>query len=103
VIARSQRGQAVRGSVMVSRAGSRLRVEVLARPAVLGRRGRTQMRIGSSTKTAPAGTASFNVNLNSTAKRALRRRGRLPVTVRITVTPPSGTPFTSTQSVTLRR
>ena len=74
----------------MSRAGSRVKVELLAKPTALGRRGRTQIKVGTTTKSAAAGTATFAVNVNSTAKRALRSRGRLPLTVKITVTPPSG-------------
>jgi hypothetical protein len=93
----------VRGSVAITRAGSRLRIEVLAKQSALGRRGRKNIRVGSSNKSAAAGTARFTINLNSAAKRALRSRGRLPLTVRIIVTPAVGAPYTKTSSVTVRR
>ena len=43
---------------------------------------------------APASAAS--------ARRALRRDGRLAITLRLTVTPSSGVPYTATRSVVLR-
>ena len=92
-ITRNQRGQAVRGSVAVARAGSRLSVEVLAK----------RKRVGSTTKSVGAGTASFSVKLNASAKRTLQRSRRLSLTVRITVTPPTGPAFTATKAVNLRR
>ena len=42
-----QRGQAVRGSLTVARAGSRVKVDVLAKPAALGRKGKAPIRVGS--------------------------------------------------------
>jgi len=93
----------VRGSLSVARPGSRLRVELLAKPAALGRKGRTQIRVGSATKSTAAGTASFSVNLNAAAKKVVRSRGKLAITVKVTVTPATGAPFTVTQTVTLKR
>jgi hypothetical protein len=103
VLARSQRGQAVKGSIAVARAGSRLRVELLAKSSALGRRGSKRIRVGSSTKSVAAGTATFTVKLNSAAKKALRSKRKLALTVKITVTPASGDPFTATSKVILRR
>ena len=102
-MAKSQRGQAVKGSISVARAGSRVTVELLAKPSALGRKGSKQIKVGSSTKSAGAGTTRFTVNLNSAAKKALRSKRKLAVTVKITVTPASGAPFSSTSTVTLRR
>ena len=76
---------------------------MLAKPAALGRKGSRQIRVGSATKSAGAGTATFTVNLNSAAKKALRSKRKLALTVKITVTPPSGDPFTSSSTVTVRR
>jgi hypothetical protein len=102
-IARSQRGQAVKGSVTVARAGSRVRVELLAKASALGRKGSKRVKVGSSTRSANAGTVTFTVKLNSAAKKAVRTKRKLALTVRITVTPPSGDPFTATSTVTVRR
>ena len=60
-------------------------------------------RIIASSKRVTAGTARFTVKLNAAARRTLKRRGKLTLTVRITVTPASGTPFTATRTVTLKR
>ena len=103
---KSPRASAVRpvkGSISVARAGSRVKVELLAKPAALGRKGDKQIKVGASTKSAGAGTSTFTVNLNSAAKKALRTKRKLALTVKITVTPPSGAPFSSTATVTLRR
>ena len=77
MVAKSQRGQAVKGSISVARAGSRVKVELLAKPSALGRKGSKQIKVGSSTKSAGAGTATFTVNLNSAAKKALRSKRKL--------------------------
>jgi len=90
-VARRQRGRAVRGSIILA-ARARLTVE-------LRRGGR---RLGRSTKTVAAGRRSFAVRLNARGRKALRR-GRLALTVRITVTPASGAAYTATRKVTLSR
>ena len=92
-VTRTQRGPAVKGSVAVALAGSRLRVELLAK----------RKRVGSTTRSVNAGTASFTVRLNAGAKRTLQRSRKLSVTVRITVTPPTGAAFTATRTVSLKR
>ena len=102
-LTRHQRGQAVRGSIAVARAGSRLSVKLLAKPSALNRRGRAQVGVGGVTRTANAGPATFSVTLSRAARKALARRGRLALTVRIAVTPPNGTPFRAMKTVTLKR
>jgi plastocyanin len=92
-LSRTQRGQVVKGSLAIARAGSRLRVDILAK----------RKRLGRTTRTVAAGRASFTVKLNARAKRTLQRTRRLTLTVRITVTPPSGPAFTTTRTVSLRR
>jgi hypothetical protein len=49
-----------------------------------------------------AGRATFAVRLTAAAKQALRRRHKLPVTVKVTVKPPTGSTFTASRSVTLK-
>jgi hypothetical protein len=93
----------VKGSVTVARAGSKVRVELFAKPGALGKKGSKLVKVGSATKSAPAGPASFSVALNSAAKSVLRRKGRLALSVKVTVTPSSGTPFTTTLAVTVKR
>jgi plastocyanin len=92
-LSRTQRGQAVKGSLAIARAGSRLRVEVLSK----------RKRVGSTTRSVNTGRASFTVTLDRGAKRTLQRGRKLTLTVRITVTPPSGRSFTATKAVSLRR
>jgi plastocyanin len=102
-IAAVQRGQAVRGSLTLTRAGSKLKVDVLAKPAALGRKGKAPIRVGGTAKPTTAGSASFSITLNAAAKKVIKRRGKLALTVTITVTPASGAPFTATKTVTLKR
>jgi hypothetical protein len=62
-----------------------------------------RVKVGSQTKHS-TGTkgASFAVKLNATARRALHRRHRLSVSVRIVVTPATGAATATTALVTLR-
>jgi hypothetical protein len=46
--------------------------------------------------------ATFIAPLNRAARRALRRNGRLLVTLRLTITPAEGTPYTARRTVILR-
>jgi plastocyanin len=92
-LARTQHGQAVKGSLTVTQAGSRLRVEVLVK----------RKRVGTATRSVNAGNAAFTVKLDAGAKRTLQRSRKLALTVRITVTPPAGPAFIETRKVTLRR
>jgi hypothetical protein len=98
----TQHGATVRGSLPVARAHSRLEVELVAAKAALGRRGKGHVTVGRLVKRSVGGKrVEFAVALDAAAKRALRKRGRLAVTVRITVTPASGRRYTATRRVTL--
>jgi hypothetical protein len=80
-----------------------MNVEVLARRSALGRRGRGFARVGRLTRArVPDGRTSFRVRVNSAARRALSRRGRLSLRVRVVVTPLTGRVFSATRRVTLR-
>jgi plastocyanin len=104
-VAAIQRGTAIRGSVKVSRAGSRLLARALTRRSLLVG--------GHSTKLSETGRQSrpslgarrvaFVVKLSPLARGALRRRGRLTISLRVTVTPKLGKAYTATRSVLLRR
>jgi hypothetical protein len=48
-----------------------------------------------------AGIVPFKVSLSARALRALRAHGHLPVTVRVLLTPPHGTPVSVTRSLRL--
>jgi plastocyanin len=104
-LAKSQRGASVRGSVALSQAsaGGRLQVLLLARQASLSSVAAPPMsRIGRLVRSPlGAGRLSFAVPLKRVARRALRRRQRLSLTVRVIVTPPGGAALTLTRGVVL--
>ncbi|MEY2514442.1 MAG: hypothetical protein QOJ89_1800 [bacterium] len=87
-----QRGTSVRGSVRVRNAGSRLLARAFARRGALsGGTSTAQVAVGRQLRSSvPATRVSFSVPLSAAARRALRRSGRLAITLRLTVTPPSG-------------
>jgi hypothetical protein len=101
----TQHGGSVRGSVRVSQAGAkgRLEVSLLVRSASLARAGQAkQVRVGHLERSSlSAGTARFAVALTSRGRNALKRRGRLALTVRVVLSPPSGAPSAATRSVVL--
>ncbi len=97
-------GGSLAGSVDVGAggAGGRLQVLALARSASLAR-ARGQVRIGLYTRAAlPAGVVRFHVVLSARARQALRRHGRLRVSVRVTLTPVQGPSVVVTRALTLR-
>lgn len=106
VVARVQRGATLRGSVTAPAAGARADVTALVSSSALGgRRGRhaRQVRVGfERVRTTGAGATPFAVTLNATARRALHRRHRLAVVLRIVVTPPHGARVVRTVAVTVR-
>jgi plastocyanin len=101
----SQHGIRVRGSVAVAQGGSRLEVELLAPSASLARVARSRtVVVGRLVKPrVSAGRVSFQIGLTAGARRILARRGRLALTVRITLTPPSGARLIRAETVTLHR
>ena len=105
-IARRQRGTTVRGSVTTTQDNSRLAIKALVSNRLLATTRPRRIRkvsVGSLRKqVAKAGKTSFALKLNRAARRALNRRHRLVVGLRITVTPPSGQATTKTARVTLR-
>jgi Tol biopolymer transport system component len=91
-VAARQRGAALRGSVRVGIAGSRVTVEVRAR----GRRAGRIVR-----RSVAAGRLRFTVRLDRRGRRSLARARALRVTLRIAVTPPGSRSQTATRRVTL--
>lgn len=90
-----KKGAPVRGSVEVlpAGAGGKLVVEM---------RGKGVGLAGRFTKAGVAvGKVPFAVRPNPKAKRALKGKGRLPVTLKITLTPPGGSRISVTKSVVL--
>jgi plastocyanin len=104
-VAPSQHGRSVLGSVAVSDAGARGRLEVdlLASPAALARAGHRQASAGKLVLThLRAGRVSFAVALNARARSALRRHHRLALSVRIEVSVAGAPPARIKRSVLLR-
>jgi plastocyanin len=105
-VTRRQRGTVVRGSVTTPAGPSRIVVTAFVSNRALSKhrpKKAKRVRVGSQTKrsTGVAG-ASFAVKLNASARRALHRRHRLAVSVRIVVTPATGSAVATTASVALR-
>jgi plastocyanin len=105
-VASRQRGKSVHGSVDISRAGAggRLEVDLLAASASLASAGhQPKVRVGRLVRTAlKAGKLSFSVSLNARARPALNRHHHLALTVRVEVTPASGSAVTVTRGVVVR-
>jgi plastocyanin len=100
----NQHGTVVRGSVTVSptASGARLVVELEAKRASLGHRIAGKVRVGRLIRSlASSGQMRFAVALNAAAQRALRQRGRLPLTLKATLTPSSGSAMAITRRVEL--
>ncbi|MDX6624379.1 MAG: hypothetical protein QOE75_2311 [Solirubrobacterales bacterium] len=102
VVAAVQRGGAVRGSVIVAGAGSRLGVDLLARRSALGGSGAKLVSVGRVSKAVGAGKRAFSVGLSGAAKRAVAEAGKLAVTVKVKVKPASGAAFLATRSVLVK-
>jgi plastocyanin len=109
VIASSQHGGSVHGSVKISKsgAGGRLQVELLATSASLAKAKKhkhaSSVSVGRMVRSGlRAGKVSFSVALSSKAKSAMRRHHRLAMTVKITVTPTHGEALSMSRSVTAR-
>jgi plastocyanin len=101
----NQHGKSVRGSVAISPAGvgARLEVDLLAKSASLAGAGHP-VRVGRLVRSSlPAGKVSFSVPLNARARGALRRRGHLALSVRLTIRTPSGQGVSITRSVVVHR
>jgi plastocyanin len=98
-----EHGGVVRGSLAISSAGvgDRLEVDVFARGVSLGKARRAgRVRVGRLARGAvSAGTLAFLVRLDAQARRALKRHRRLGLVVRVTLTPPSGSPTSVTRTV----
>ena len=100
----AQRGSTIRGSVRVTQAGSRLLARAFARRrALAGGRSTRLVEVGRQLRrSVGGGRVAFSVRIGPSARRALRRDGRLAITLRLRVTPPTGASFAATRSVVLR-
>jgi len=103
-VAVQQRGTSVRGTVKVARGSSRLLARAFARrKALSGGRSNVQVEVGRQLRSSVSATkVTFAAALNSAARRALRRNGRLSISLRLTVTPDEGKAYTATRTVILR-
>jgi len=102
MVAQTQLGTVLRGSVTTPAGPSTITVTALAARGALASRARL-VKIGALKKhSAGTGRTSFALRINRAARRALHRGHRLGVTVRIAVTPDAGTPFKKTLKVALR-
>jgi plastocyanin len=102
-VARRQRGAVVRGSVTTPAGPSRIVVTAFASRRSLAGGAASRVRIGSlSKRSTGTGRTAFAVKLRAAARRALRQRGRLAVSLRIVVTPPSGPAAVKNARVALR-
>jgi plastocyanin len=102
--ARKQTGTTVRGTVDVS-ARAKIVVTALVSNRYLSTRRPKKLKkvtAGAQTKRSNGGKVRFAVKLRAAARRALERREKLTVSLRIVVTPPSGEATTRTIKVTLR-
>lgn len=106
--ARTQQGAVVRGTVANAGAGATATIDVSARRRDLSatQRSSASVRLRRVVRTTDAtGSTTFAITLNAQARRALIRRKRLPLSVRVTVTGPriaAGT-VRRTQAITLVR
>ncbi len=101
----SGHGSGVRGSIRIGSAmpGGHLQVELLAPPGALGERGSRPVVVGRFARgSLAAGTVAFTVSLTPRARVALRRRHRLAVTAKLTLTGSGGASTVLTRALALR-
>lgn len=106
-IAKSQRGGSVHGSIDLSpgAVGSRLQVDLFARSTALtGAKRNVRVRVGHLLRSSvSAGRFTFSVPLNATARRALKRRRRLAVSVEVLLAPVTGKALSISRTVVEHR
>jgi hypothetical protein len=98
-----QTGFAIRGTVNVRSAGSRLVARALGtREKVLGGASTRELEIGrASRRTTAPGVVAFKVVLGKQGRRALRRNGRMAIRLRVSVDPASGPTYKGSRIVIL--
>jgi plastocyanin len=102
-VAHRQTGTVVHGTVTVPGAGWRIAVTAFASSRALRVHRSPLVRVGSAhVRAARAGRTSFALRLDAVARRALRRRHRLGVRLRIVITPPAGPATVRTVRVLVR-
>jgi plastocyanin len=102
-VANRQRGVVVRGSVTTPAGPSDIAVTALVAKSALSASRVRRVRVGSvSKRSTGSGKTSFGLRINRAARRALHRRHRLAVSLRIVITPDAGTAVRKTMPVVLR-
>jgi plastocyanin len=105
-VPKRQRGAVVHGSVTTPAGPSRISVRAFVSSGMLEQPeagAARRVRVGSfSKRSTGTGRTPFAVRLRAKARRALKRRGRLAVALKIVVTPEGGKPVTKAAAVTLR-
>ena len=98
-----QTGTRVKGSLGISRPGTRIEIVVLSRRATLGLSGKGRVRVGRSVVTAAAaGQKRFSVALDARARRVLRAHKTLPVLVRLKASAPTAVSVERVRAVRVR-
>lgn len=96
-LAPKQRGTRIRGTVDVRQGASKLEVTLTARLS------KARVRVGRLLKpTTARGAVAFSVPLDAKARRHLRARRSLVVTVAVALTPPGGKKVTRSMKATIR-
>jgi hypothetical protein len=100
-----QRGSSVRGTIGGARSSARVGIALTARRGPIGLAGRAAAPVGVArlgALTTQNGTLAFVVKLDSRARAALAKRGRLAVTLLVTAPPVTGTATPRTFTIVLR-
>ena len=103
-VTRKQTGVVLRGSVTTSGAAKIVVTALVSNRYLSTSRPKKVKKVSVGSKTirrTSAGKANFAVKLNAAARRALKRRDKLSVTLRIVVTPSGGKATTKTVAVKL--
>jgi plastocyanin len=102
-VATRQSGLAIRGTVKVRSAGSRLLARALGtRKALTGGTSTSEVEVGRASRTsAGPGIVAFKVALGASGQRALKRNGRLLIRLRMTIDPPAGTTYKASRLLVL--
>jgi plastocyanin len=101
-ISRTQHSRVVRGSVDVSVADSKFTADAYASTKSLST-STTTKRIGHLIKSSLAtGRATFSISLNRAARKALKSKGKLSVSLKLKLTDPAGVAVNATRRVTLK-
>jgi plastocyanin len=100
-----QRGSSVRGTIGGARSSARVRIALTAQRGAIGLTGRAAAAVGVGSigaLTTQNGTLAFVVKLDSRARAALAKRGRLAVTLLVTAPPVTGAATRRTFTIVLR-